>query len=451
VDQEALSKILTFGIFIVMFGFLIWDKVHRFIPAVIAGLITLSVLLVLVGPDAVTSVLNVSQLFTVQFWIPGQEEPVHQAGINWQTIIFIGGMMLMVEGMAEAGFFRWMCLEVARLARYRVVPLLILMMLLSAFLSMFIDSITVLLFLAATTIELARHMKFDPIPIIVAEIFAANLGGAATMSGDPPNIIIGTSLGYTFMDFLLNTGVIVWLVVPVMLVYFYFALRRQLLASHVGTEDQSPDPRSAITNMRHFIVVSAIFLFVILLLITHAMTGLSVALIGVIAAALAVAAGGREAGGIVRRLDWRTLLFFMGLFVVVAGMEVTGVLGVVADQIGAIAGGDLAVALLIILWLSAFTSAIVDNIPFAATMVPVIKSLAATYGFPLEPLAWSLALGTDVGGNGTPIGASANVVGLAVADREGYPCSWGRYMKIAVLPTIIAVALFSVYLLVRYV
>ena len=449
-DQEQLSRLLTFGIFLAMFGFLIWDKVHRFIPAIIAAVITLVVVVVLVSPQAAIDILNLGVLTDIRFWIPGQEETVPQTGINWQTIIFVAGMMLMVEGMAESGFFRWMSLETAKLARYRVMPLLLLMMLLSAFLSMFIDSITVLLFLAATTIELARHMKFDPIPVIVAEIFAANLGGAATMSGDPPNIIIGTSLGYTFWDFLLNTGPIVWMVVPVILVYFYFANRKELLASHIGTVDQPPDPREAITSMRRFATVTAIFIFVIALLITHAATGLSPAIIGVIAAVLAVAAGGRGAPGIVRKLDWRTLVFFVGLFTVVGGLEATGVLGIIAEEIGVIAGGNMATALLIILWLSAIASAFVDNIPFAATMVPVIKSLAATYGFDQQALAWSLALGTDVGGNGTPIGASANVVGLAVAEREGYHVGWPRYLKYAVVPTILAVALFSVYLVVRY-
>jgi len=153
--------------------------------------------------------LNLGQLGQFRFWVPGQQH-IESHGVNWQTIIFIGGMMVMVESMGEVGFFRWLCFYVAKLVNYKVVPILITFMLLSGFLSMFIDSITVLLFLTTVVIELARMLKFDPIPMIIAMIFAANTGGSATMSGDPPNIIIGTALGYTFTDFVVNTGPIAW-------------------------------------------------------------------------------------------------------------------------------------------------------------------------------------------------------------------------------------------------
>ena len=178
----ALSQILAIAIFIAMFLAIMIGMVHRFIPAIVGAALTIIVvfLITLQSTEAVFSVLNVEQLGQLRFWIPG-EQHIESHGINWQTIIFIGGMMVMVEGMAEVGFFRWICLYIAKLVKCQVVPILMTFMLLSGFLAMFIDSITVMLFLASVTIELARMLKFNPVPMIIAEIFAANCGGAATM------------------------------------------------------------------------------------------------------------------------------------------------------------------------------------------------------------------------------------------------------------------------------
>jgi Na+/H+ antiporter NhaD/arsenite permease-like protein len=199
-----------------------------------------------------------------------------------------------------------------------------------------------------------------------------------------------------------------------------------------------------------FRINTGIFILVVVLLVTHAETGLSVAIIGVIAALLTLLFSGRVAGHLMKRVDWRTLLFFFGLFVTVGGMGETGVLKVVAGYIGDMSGGSIFLVIPIILYLSAFSSAIVDNIPFAAVMVPVIKQLALTSGFNLPTLAWTLALGTDIGGNATPIGASANVVGTAIAEREGHRISWGRYMKYAVPATLIVIVVCHLLLLARY-
>lgn len=451
----TLAQVAAFVIFLVMFGAIMWGKVHRYIPALIgAALVIIIVFLVIMrSPDSIIQTINLGQLGHAKFWWPGKEH-IESRGVNWQTIIFIGGMMIMVEGLAKVGFFRWMCLLVAKMVNYRVVPILITFMLLAGFLAMFIDSITVLLFLAATTVELARLLKFDPVPIIIAEIFAANTGGAATMSGDPPNIIIGTALGYTFMDFVANTGLIAWAGMVVALIFFFFAFRKQLVASQQGNAPSStasyPAPREAISNGLLFTVYVGIFLLAIVLLVTHAQTGMSVALIGAIAAALSLIAARRDALHIFKRTDWRTLLFFVGLFICVGGLEETGVLKALANFIARVSGGNLLVVITIILWVSAFASAIVDNIPFAATMVPVISNLSQLPGITLGPLAWTLALGTDIGGNATPIGASANVVGTAIADREGYPVSWGRFLKYGVPSMILVVGVCWLILFLRY-
>jgi len=174
------------------------------------------------------------------------------------------------------------------------------------------------------------------------------------------------------------------------------------------------------------------------------------ALVGVIAAALTLLAARKKAGHILRRVDWRTLLFFIGLFIAVGGLEETGVLKMIAEYIGEVSGGNILLVIPIILWISAFASAIVDNIPFAATMVPVIRELSVMHGLSLKTLSWTLVLGADIGGNATPIGASANVVGTAIAEREGYPIGWGRFLKYALPATIMVVALSWLLLIVRY-
>lgn len=321
---------------------------------------------------------------------------------------------------------------------------------------MFIDSITVVLFLATVTLELAQTMHFDPVPMILSEIFCANLGGAATMCGDPPNIIIGTSLDYTFFDFISNTGAAAAICFVLILAYFTVCFRKKLLqAERENGAITCPQPGTAITNRAAFLASAGVFLLAVILLVTHAMTELSVACIGVLVAALTLLVacltnGKQTVAEIIKAVDYKTLLFFVGLFVSVSGLEETGVLDIIAQFITAVSGGKPAVIVVIILWVSALTSAFVDNIPFAATMIPVIRSIAAASGIDLGVLSWALSLGTDFGGNATPIGASANVVGTSVAAKGGYPIGWGRYCRYCAGATVLVIAVSTGYLFLRY-
>ncbi len=362
-------------------------------------------------------------------------------------------MMVMVEGMARAGFFRWLCMRIAKLVKYQVIPLFVTFMVLSTVLAMFIDSITVILFLAAVTIELSQLLKFNPVPMILSEIFCANLGGSATMCGDPPNIIIGTSLGYSFTDFVTNTGLIAGISLIAVLVYFYLLFGRELKTGAQEAVDYGslPSPESTITDRKGFVVSSIIFGAAIVLLVTHAQTGLTVSAIGTIVAAATLVTSWRHAVTLLRKVDYKTLLFFIGLFVVIGGLEQTGTLEIMAAFIGRISGGNVMVMIAIIIWLSAVASAFVDNIPFATTMIPIIRTLSVTYGVDLSMLAWTLAMGTDIGGSATPIGASANVVGIATAAREGYVIRWGQYCKKMMPATVIVVLISMLIIYVRYV
>lgn len=448
-----LSQILAAIIFIAMFIIIVLEITERHIISSICAILTL-VLVFGVGMHSMTAImdtLNIKSIFTEGFWYTVGESAGGSAGINWETIFFIFGMMVMVEGMARVGFFRWLCMRIAKLVNYKVVPIFFTFMILSTVLAMFIDSITVILFLAAVTIELAQLLKFNPIPIILSEVFCANLGGAATMCGDPPNIIIGTSLGYSFTDFITNTGVMVAISFVVVLVYFYFAFKKELVCeSNEKIERDMPAPETMITDKKGFVISSVIFLIAILLLVTHAQTGLTVSTIGIMIAGITLATSGKHAIMLLKKVDYKTIIFFIGLFVVIGGLEQTGILEIMAEFIGKISGGNTVLMIAIIIWLSAIASAFVDNIPFATTMIPIIKSLSTIYGVDLSVLAWTLAMGTDIGGSATPIGASANVVGVATASREGYIIRWGFYCKKMVPATVMVVLISMLTIYVRY-
>jgi Na+/H+ antiporter NhaD/arsenite permease-like protein len=449
------SQIFAIVIFVLMFALIIMDKIPRHWVTLGCGLATIIIVFAICmrSPNAIIETLNIKSIFTTEFWHTSGKGSESSSGINWATIIFIAGMMVMVEGMAKAGFFRWLCLTIAKAVKYKVMPILVTFMIMSAVLSMFIDSITVILFLAAVTVELSQLLKFSPVPMVLAEIFCANLGGSATMCGDPPNIIIGTALGYSFADFLTNTGLIAGIALIAIIIFFFFAFKKELTANKDEKIDPStfPNPGDAIENKKDFIVSTIIFIIAIVLLVTHAQTGLTVAFIGVVIALITLITSFKHIGVILKKVDYKTLLFFIGLFIVVGGLEQTGVLEMIASFIEKVCGGNVFAMVLIIMWISAIASAFVDNIPFAATMVPVIKSLAATtVGAELPVLAYALSVGTDIGGSATPIGASANVVGTSVISKAGHPVGWGKYCKTAIPATAIVIIIAMIVIKLRY-
>jgi Na+/H+ antiporter NhaD/arsenite permease-like protein len=448
-----LAQILSVSIFLLMFILMVTEKIERQWVALGCAVLTAALVfgLGLHSPEAVMRTLNIDNIMTESFWYSAGDVPENSEGINWATIFFIAGMMVMVEGMAASGFFRWLCMRLAKLVNYKVIAIFLAFMVMSFVLSMFIDSITVILFLAATTVELSQLLKFNPVNMILAEIFCANLGGSATMCGDPPNIIIGTSLGYSFGDFFNHTGHIALFAMFFTLIYFFLVCRKEYSAAGKDIDISAiPSPRSAIVSRAGFSNSCIIFSIAVVLLVTHAETGLTVASIGVGIALLTLLAAPRYASRILKNVDYKTLLFFIGLFFVVGGLEQTGILKLIADFIGKVSEGNAYIMIAIIIWVSAVASAFIDNIPFAATMIPIIKSLSATTGVSLETMAWALSMGTDIGGSGTPIGASANVVGTSVASKAGHRVGWGRYCKISAPIAIIVVALSTAYIFVKY-
>lgn len=270
------------------------------------------------------------------------------------------------------------------------------------------------------------------------------------MCGDPPNIIIGTSLGYSFGDFIINTGFIAGISLIVVVIYFYLVFRKELVSGVAAEDLDISKEATKIEDKKGFTASCIIFGLAVILLVSHAQTGLTVATIGLFIAIITLIAAGKSAWELLTKIDYKTVLFFIGLFVVVGGLEQTGILEVIAAFIGKISGGNMYLMIAIIIWVSGIASAFIDNIPFAATMIPVIKSLAQTEGIGLSILAWALAMGTDIGGSATPIGASANVVGTSVAAKEGYPIGWGKYCKAMMPATVIVLVISMICVWVRY-
>lgn len=437
-----LSKTLALAIAIVLFVELLRDKRPRYLVSLCAGCWMLVVLL-LTHPPAVLEALSLHSFLTPRFWFAHGGVTELNVGINWSTMFFLTGMMVLVEGMGEAGFFDWVSLRLARALGFRPMAILLSFMILAALLAMFVDSVTVILFLVAATVRLAQYLRFDPVPLIIGEIFAANLGGAATMTGDPPNIILGTSLGLSFWDFLQNNGIICLAGLGLALVYFYVCFHNKLKRREKGVAPElwEIDPGDAIPNHRIFRVRVGLFAAVVLLIATHTLTGLTMPSIGILAAGATLSTT-KYPWGLLKQVEWKTLGFLVGLFLTVSGLEQTGLLNGLAQVLAKLAGGHPVRTVVVLIWFVAIASAFVDNVPMAAVMVPVLLSLADTLGMDLQTLTWTVSKGTDIGGIATPIGASANVTGVAVAAREGAPIGWKRYCKYA-LPASVLVLLLS--------
>jgi Na+/H+ antiporter NhaD/arsenite permease-like protein len=400
------------GIFILSYGLIISEKVNRTIASIFGAVLAF-------------------------IFVLGSNELLHYE--NWATILFVFGMMVVIETMNESGFFRWLGLHSARAVKLDPLKLFILFPFIAAFLSAFVDSITVMLFMSTLTIEVAAIIGMNPLPLILAEICAANIGGASTMVGDPPNVILGTYFQLSFMDFVKNTGVIAWIGFFVNTAFFILFFRKEIFPARkrlledpawVQREIEKIDPKAAIQDRRLFWVGLISIFYVMVVLVTHHLTHLSVAMCALTGALIALLTGGPKMVKVLEKVDYSTILFFAGLFIIVGAMEHAGLLKIAAATVNSLSGGNFFIALSIILWVSAFGSSIVDNVPFAATMAPILRHMSEAFGFTLNPLIWSTALGTDIGGNGTPIGASANVVAVATYERmTDKKIGWGYYCK----------------------
>ncbi len=366
--------------------------------------------------------------------------------INWEAIALLFGMFILVLTLKEVNFFKILGKKVVKATKGKPLILLLALSCMSAILSAFMDSITVMMFVSTLIIEISAILGLNPIPFLLATITSANIGGSATMVGDPPNVIIGTSLGFTFFDFVKNVAPISLVVFFTNLSYFYLVFRKDLKKGKAKVEEVKEEK---IKDKYSFYVSLSVFIFTVLLLVLHNTLRLSVGTVGLIGASLALILNGQRFRNIWEKIDWDTLLFFVGLFVIVGSLEKTGFIDQIARILTSFLGGNPILLVLGILVFSGLLSAFMDNVPLAASLVLVIRKLSMDSGVPLPDLAWALALGTDMGGNGTPIGASANVVGLSIAEKGGIFITWRYYLKKVFPAMIISLIVSSLLLLLK--
>jgi Na+/H+ antiporter NhaD/arsenite permease-like protein len=380
--------------------------------------------------------------------IVGQEEGFK--AVDWNVIFLLAGMMIIAAVLRRTGVFGWLAFRTVRLARGD--PLLILLLLsgMTALLSAFLDNVTTIVLIAPVTFLIATTLRLSAIPFILAEVLASNIGGTATLIGDPPNILIGSAAGLTFLDFMINlTPVVVVIFVAFAGVMALLYRRRLAVAPEVRAAAMALDETELIADRRLLRIGLAILALTILGFLVAAFVRQQPATIALLGAVSLLLLSRLEPDEIFREIDWLTLLFFVGLFVLVEGLIQTGVIASIGTALIEITGGDQVVTTLGLLWVSGIASALVDNIPYTATMIPVVEQLGGA-GLEIEPLWWALALGACLGGNATIIGASANVVAANAAVRAGHPISFWQFLRIGGLIAAMSLAVSSAYLYVRY-
>ena len=410
-------------IFAVTYAVIASDRIHKTIAALAGG-----VLMVLLG-------------------IVTQEQAFEE--IDFNVIFLLAGMMILAGIIRKTGVFGWLAIRAARLAGGDAYRLLVILSLITAVASAFLDNVTTVVLVGPITLFLAARLGVSPFPFLVAEILASNIGGASTLIGDPPNILIGSAANLDFGEFLSNMAPIATLILVAFLVAARFLFRAHLSIDpdlrdallRLDERDMITDPKLL---RRSTIVLGATLVGFLL----HGPLGYEPATIALTGAVVLMVVAREEPHEVLREVEWTTLFFFIGLFMLVAGIIEVGLIEVLADAALAVTGGALAPTSILVLWLSAVLSGIVDNIPYTATMIPVVERLSE--GTDSNALWWALALGADLGGNATIIGASANVILANLAEREGHPIRFWAFMKYGVPVTLGSMVIATAYVWVRY-
>lgn len=383
-------------------------------------------------------------------------------GIDFNTIALLIGMMILVAITRRSGVFQFVAVWATKVVKGNPAGILIMLQVVTAVFSAFLDNVTTVLLVVPVTLVITEELKIKPWPYLIAMIFASNIGGTSTLIGDPPNILIGSATGLTFNDFALNLAPVIVVILAVTIAIFHVVYGRKLHATpEARARVMSMSAREAITDAKLLKQSLGVLALVIGGFIFAHPLGLEPGTIALFGAALLMLCYclGRDAESqshevhhIFGEVEWVTIFFFIGLFVVVHGVEVAGVLHWLAEHLLAVTGGDKTVTAVLILWASAILSAVVDNIPFVATMIPLVKSMAPAMGGPegLKPLWWALSLGACLGGNGTLVGASANLTVAGMAERAGHPVRFIPFLKVAFGLMLMSIAIANVYLWLRF-
>lgn len=423
-EQQAYWAI---GIFLVIYALIISEKIHRTIVAMLGGILM------------------------VAFGIVSQETALHH--IDFNTLGLLVGMMIIVSITAETGLFKYIAIWAAKKVKGEPVRILIVLGIITAFGSAFLDNVTTVLLMVPVTFSITRQLKVNPVPFLFTEIIASNVGGTATLIGDPPNIMIGSAVKeLTFMAFISNLTPIIIIIMLAYIPLLVLMFRKKIQTTpELKASLLKLDNSELITNhklLRKCLVILGITIIGFFLHQTLHLESATVALAG--AFLLLLMTGEHTMEKSLSRVEWTTIFFFVGLFVLVSGLVETGVIAELAARAIEWTGGDPLATSMLILWLSAIASAFLDNIPFVATMIPMIQEMGQMGMQNLEPLWWSLALGACLGGNGTLIGASANLIVAGLAGKEGHPIRFVDYLKLGFPLMLLSIVLSSVYIYLRY-
>lgn len=415
---------LAVGIFFVAYALIISERIHRTTVALVGG-----VLMVLLG------VLHQSDAF---------------ASIDFNTIGLLMGMMIIVSITRQTGLFQYVAIQAAKLAKGKPLVIMVYLSLLTAMFSAILDNVTTIMLVIPVTFVIADNLKVNPVPFIISEIILANLGGASSLIGDPVNILVGSAADLSFMDFLSNLGPIVLILIPVVIFILKTYFRKQLKTTDELRERiMKFNAKSSIRDKKLLIECLVVIAITILGFMLHGLLHLNGATVALFGAALLLIITDIHPEEILKELEWTTIIFFGGLFVMVAGVEEVGFIDLLANKLIELTQGSQLYTTMAILWGSALFSGILDNLPFVATMIPLVEEVGAS-GVPIDPLWWSLALGAVLGGNSTLIGASTNLVGAGLAERAGYKITFMGFMKIGFFVMLITMAISTIYILLRY-
>ena len=394
-----------------------------------------------------TIVAMIGGLLVVALGIIDQHEAF--AAIDLNVIFLLAGMMVIASILARTGFFDWLAIRSVILSDGHPMRLLLILATVTAVLSAFLDNVTTVVLMTPITLSVAHRLGVSPVPYLISSILASNIGGTATLIGDPPNILIGSAAGLGFDDFLFNLGPVTVLVFIAFVVIVRVAFRdlqvpdeRREAALERSEENAIKDRPLLVKSL----IVSGATIFGFLI---HSAIGVEPATIALLGAMVLMLIAGLDAHKTLREIEWSTLFFFVGLFILVEAIVQVGIVGGIADRLAEATQGQPALATIGLLWFSAIASAIIDNIPYTATAIPVVQRLAET-GMAVEPLWWALALGACLGGNLTIVGASANVVVSNVGRRAGHPIRFVEFFRYGAVVVFASMVISTVYLWVRY-
>ncbi|MBA2415691.1 MAG: ArsB/NhaD family transporter [Geodermatophilaceae bacterium] len=374
-----------------------------------------------------------------------------ETGVDWNVIFLLLGMMIIVGVLRETGVFEYMAIWAAKKAKGEPFRVMVTFVLLTAFASALLDNVTTVLLVAPVTLLVCLRLGVPPVPFLIAEVLASNIGGAATLIGDPPNIIIASRADLSFNDFLFNMGPIVVLLLIVYLGLCRFLFRKAFSYDRTRVEQvMSLNEKDAIEDRVLLIKAGAVLALVTVGFVLHSALDTEVSVVALLGAGLLVSIAGLSPKEYLGEVELPTLAFFAGLFIMVGALIKVGVIGSLSELVTEVTGGDLLLATMLLLVVSGVMSGIVDNIPYVATMAPLVASLAEDTGNPGNVLWWALALGADLGGNTTIVGASANVVVIGIAERNGYHISFLEFFKYGGIVALITIVLCVPYLWLRY-